>query len=371
MKKFQPEPEHSDGTHIAWVLLGGLTIALTLFLLFPKNAKAIVTGSVIPLDVQISLGTDSSNYAIDSVVFRGFYRRANNPRWNWLGKGAKCVINTQSDNSTNITDSLCWYVEVPIDSFLSYNADYGWLHQIAAWVYWDARGIDRVEIDVPIVVRSVYLVDSLQQDCGGAGGGGGNCGGTGLNQVRLYARDTTNNVNVPGMELQVYASDLVTLEGQAVTNATGYFDFSLNDGTYYVRANTGPLYIMETANDTVVVSGATQDTVEIYAFSPMLPGTSDSITLVVYLPGPEWNAKVTPMPRAEGTRDTSGILIVPYPVYGKPDVNGIAQVKVLRSEACNPEMPYEIVVFRVSDKRQLLKIPEYTTPNSTSATVDW
>jgi hypothetical protein len=111
-------------------------------------------------------------------------------------------------------------------------------------------------------------------------------------------------------------------------------------------------YFQESAYQLVTqASPGGKDTIWVYAGVLPAPVGADSITLVMYLPGQEWIMKVTPLPQEEGTRDTGGTLVLPYPKYGNPDINGVASVAVLRSTACNPNMPYEITVIRSSDKK--------------------
>jgi hypothetical protein len=161
-------------------------------------------------------------------------------------------------------------------------------------------------------------------------------GGTGVNAVRIYVRDTANDVNVNGVWALIYNADQVTLEGQGTTNSFGYYDFALNNGTYLGRVNTPPTYLQETAHDTIVVSGVTQDTIEVYSsVNPGLTqiafaffdGTGNTIKNVML--GYQLESKYP----AYHLRDSSFTLDPSTVFWARTNASGVAYLNVIPNDS--------------------------------------
>lgn len=212
------------------------------------------------------------------------------------------------------------------------------------------------------------IIDALSAACGG---------GTGVNAVRIYVRDTTNDVMINGIWALIYNSDQVTLEGQGTTNGFGYYDFALNDGTYLGRVNTPPGYLQETAHDTIVVSGVTQDTVELFSFMPTLPPAGDdSCILIILTDVPYARAQIVlhglaQADRTKPIRDTAGVWldpgeVRPWPVDSNGD--GIIQISLARTSATRPKAGYDISIY--NDHNEVMAaFKDYQIPDSTTHTL--
>ncbi len=257
---------------------------------FREDADA-ATAQTVTLDVQINIGYDSANQQIDSVVFRSKHRRANNTRWTWLGKGAKCVLSTASDNSTTFTDSLCWDVEVSIDSLESYNSDYAWLPSITAWVYWTTgRGITREPVDITPVV---FVLDSLDQAISasvsdadwavgmdsmrtehGTGAYNTSGGGLGGDTLTLYVYNSADSTGIGSARVWMYPNDGGTrLEG--TSDANGRLQFGAANDTLLGFAWVSGWFQASPVPDTYIVISAIADTLFMTQTTPASPAAAN------------------------------------------------------------------------------------------------
>jgi hypothetical protein len=227
-------------------------------------------------------------------------------------------------------------------------------------------------VNVSVSLDSAQLADLIDAIIAGIGGG------TGTEPQRIYVLDTSQapDALVHSARVQVRNNGLTVVMAIRSTLSSGFVDVMLDTASganaYKMSADLPGFMFTDSAWYTLVKgTGQETDTIKAYTFNPVLPGSADSITLVFYLPGQEWQVKVAPLAQEEGQADTSGVLLLPYPLYGNPDINNVASVQVLRSNACDPVMPYQITVYRKSDKQQLLKINEYYTPDDSVAYVEW
>jgi len=165
-----------------------------------------------------------------------------------------------------------------------------------------------------------------------------------------------------------------TQKGRLSTGSAGdeaVFGLDNEALTFTVSANW---YFHESGWDSIAYPASdTNITVQVYDFAPTAPGSADSVTLVFNLPTTDWWVRITPLIQEEGQVDDSGNIIRDDPpVYAQPNASTlIAQARVLRSGSTTPTMPYEILVYHKDTKRQILKLPRYMAPDSTTHTVAW
>jgi len=178
--------------------------------------------------------------------------------------------------------------------------------------------------------------------------------------------DTLTNVRVVVADYSRTRKADLTIDGSGV----GIANLDNEALTFRVNANW---YFQEAGVDSIVAPAKdTAFTLYVYNLSVLAPGSSDSTTLVLYLPNQSYRVRVTPLLQEEGHADTSGLLISNEPVYGSPAaVTFAAEVTVLRSTSATPPLPYEIVVYHKDTQAQLVKLTRYFTDDTAVSVVTW
>ena len=381
MKKMIAEPKRSDGAHLAWLLglllAGALIVAPLVWLLVPSPANAVVTSGYYVLST-ISRGYDTWTVSSCSLYVVGGWNGSTLQTLDSARKYTTFMVDPPNLTDENERDTLArWAIVTPGDLDQDYNPVFYFV-----WHLSDGRTIRDDKPIVHMISYADYLrtavaavatvdYDAMDSVLSGSHGPGlwGSSGGTGVNVVRIYVRDTVGGVNVSNMPMLVYNSDAVTIEGWGITNVTGYFDFSLNDGTYLARVSTPPFYLMATANDTIVVSGATQDTAEVYSFSPTMPGGADTCVIVIYtnVPYCEGFFKID-QPQKGPLLSSSGVYLDKNEFNRTADANGIIQAALVVGSSTTPECTYHILVKNTKGK-ELAEWNQYEVPDSTTATL--
>jgi hypothetical protein len=392
-----------SGTSARERVIAGIAFVIFSLLLASTAANAIETATFVPLSVQINIGYDSSDLRIDSVVFRSKHRRKTNPSWSFLGKGSKCALYTDDNNTNTFIDSLCWDIEVSIDSFQTFSSDYGYMPSVAAWIYWNTRrGITREDIDITPIIYALNQVDTVLRgvtasfdsadatfladtvdtrlsaahsltsaDWSATGAG---ASGSGAYLCTLLVIDTSQapddtlaNFNVQVLD---YSRTPKAWPNTGADNLKAVVELNNENLTFLAQGNW---YFQEAGSDSVAFPAKdTNLTILVYKFAALTPGTVDSTILVFNLPGVDWRVSIKPLLSGQGHLDSANRFILNETLYGKPNaVTFVAQVAVLRSTAADPAVKYELKVYHKDDKRELLNLDNYITPDAVSTVVTW
>lgn len=311
--------------------------------------------------MNLNFATDSSGYPPDCTwVSMWDFTAAQGDIARYLDKDSIEIVWPAfytNDAGTAVRDSTIALVKILAAGMTDSVGPQGMIH----WV--DANGFRTSE---PLQFGPPHVVAHSFGSIAGAGGLGAYHDTIRVVDTSQAPDDTlTNFVFV----IKDFSGTLKTPSGSntGTTNAGSVVKLDNENLTFAAQGNW---YFQEAGVDSVTLPAAdTFITIKVYKFAVSVPSGSDSITLVVNLPSQEYSVKVTPLLQGQGQMDTAGTMVDPDPVYGKPDGNNIAQVIVLRSSACSPTMPYEILVYHKDDKDQLARVAEYITPSDTNSVV--
>jgi hypothetical protein len=196
-------------------------------------------------------------------------------------------------------------------------------------------------------------------------GGEGGCSGTGAYSVTLVAIDSTNDQVIPGADIAIRNLDQSALIAFGQTSSLGKTTLHLNAANYVLLADA-PTYIFPSL-DTIIITGASTDTIFGYHFDPGTPASPDLCRVYGFLYSingqAEPNATVTASIPSGVVRHNS-LLISPFIRSTTTDSTGYFALDLIPSNSLNPSgTKYEITITRRDGTilRHRLTIP--TTPS--------
>jgi hypothetical protein len=214
-----------------------------------SNAEAAEVIAV-TVSADLNIGFDSSNFQVDSCVFRSSHRRENSPgRYTWLAKGAKSYLADSNTNSTYTIDSFTWVAEVSIDSFSNYTGGYTHIPDIKAWFYMNSGHVLKEKASITPILWSAdtlfggvaatatidydtlaAIVDDSLTASHGSGAWTSGAAGVGGDTVTMYVLNSADSTPVGGVTVWMYPNDGgVALQTQSDANGIAYFGYSAPD----------------------------------------------------------------------------------------------------------------------------------------------
>ncbi len=199
----------------------------------------------------------------------------------------------------------------------------------------------------------------LDANISGIGTGGGAW------TVTVAVRDTTTGAAIPYAGLAVRNLDQTTLLAGGRSDVNGLATFNLDNGSYLVTA-TASGYIFEPP-DTLVVDGATTDTVAAGRFDPGSPAAPELCRVYgwVYTIDGYPDADATVSIRLAGSDiRCNGLIVSPFAIETTTDSTGSFALDVYPSAALQPPgTPYEISINRSSGGivRQRITVPSLSS----------
>jgi hypothetical protein len=194
--------------------------------------------------------------------------------------------------------------------------------------------------------------------------------GTGVFPVILTVFDSLNHQVIPGARISVYNAPLDALLGVGLSSTAGIVSFNLDAGTYVVSAFS-PGYIFE-VYDTIIVSGAGNDTLRAVRFDPGDPSSPELCRVYGFLYGIDGRPMEDVTVGAElsdGVVRHNSLIISPYQRTTLTDSLGYFYLDLIPSADLDPAgAKYSISAHDASGT--ILK-KKLTVPDSASWQLSW
>ncbi len=195
-------------------------------------------------------------------------------------------------------------------------------------------------------------------------------GGSGAFSVTFTLFDSSSNQTLPGAAVTVrnISQSAIMALGSAGNN--GAVSFNLDADSFVVAARL--LGYIFPAYDTVVISGATNDTIPATAFDPGAPAAANLVRAWGYITDiagiPDTSATVSAV-LTGGVARASGTIVSPFSVSATTDTTGYFFLDLLPNSTLTPDSStYQFTIVR-SDGTILRK--RLVAPDSTSWRLTW
>lgn len=197
-----------------------------------------------------------------------------------------------------------------------------------------------------------------------------NSNGAGIYAYKITVIDSASNVPVPAVSAYMRNLDQTVLIATGRSNNDGELLFNLDVGSYFLIANASG-YVFN-AFDTIVVTGAGEDSLFGYTFDPGQPSQPNLCRAYAYIydinGNPEPHATITAS--LPGGVARSGQLIVsPFKVSTVSDSLGYFYLDLIPSDSLSPSgQQYEITIAK---KDGTIMRQRITIPPTTSWQISW
>ncbi len=197
-----------------------------------------------------------------------------------------------------------------------------------------------------------------------------NSNGAGIYAYKITVIDSAGNVPVPAVSAYVRNLDQTVLIATGRSNNNGELLFNLDPGSYLLAANASG-YVFN-AFDTIVVSGAGEDSLYGYTFDPGQPSQPNLCRAYAYIYDINGNPEpyTTITASLPGGVARSGKLIVsPFKVSTVSDSLGYFYLDLIPSDSLKPSgQLYEITIAK---KDGTIMRQRVTVPTITSWQISW
>jgi hypothetical protein len=194
--------------------------------------------------------------------------------------------------------------------------------------------------------------------------------GSGTYPVTVTAYDNVNSQVVPGVRISVYNSSLDALMALGITGSDGIVLFNL-DSSLYIASAFAPGYIFA-AYDSLIVVGATNDSINGQCFDPGNPSSPDLCRVYGFLYGIDGLPieGVTVMAQlTEGVVRHGSLIISPYKRTAVSDSLGYFFIDMIPSASLNPSATTYLISATYPSGTILKKT--LTVPDTSSWSLTW
>ncbi len=191
-----------------------------------------------------------------------------------------------------------------------------------------------------------------------------NSSGSGIYAYKITLMDTSLVVPIPSVSASLRNLSQTVLIATGRSTIDGELLFNLDPGSYLIAANS-PGYIFN-AFDTVVVTGAGEDSLFGYSFNPGQPSQPNLCRAYAYIydinGNPESKATITAS-LPGGVARAGSLIVSPFKVSTLSDSLGYFYIDLIPSDSLNPSgQLYEISIAKKDGTimRQRITIPTLT-----------